>query len=491
MHASSKNGMLAWFRKNTLLLLTLVSVIFGCCLGGFLRFSNPSETAIRLIGFPGELFMNMLKAMILPLIAASLISGLSQLDGKTSGKLGSRAFMYYGLTTTHAVILGIIIVMIIHPGHPSIKHQANIGPEVHREVSALDKFLDLFRNFFPENIVRSMFQQQQSVITETVNDTTGQILKHHTVVYADGMNVLGLIMFCIAFGVIISRVGAPARPLVDLFMALDIVITRLVSVIMWTGPIGIPSLIAQKMLEISDLAGTAQMLGMFMLTVIIGLAIQCFITLPLIFFVFTRNNPFKFLSGLGQAVLTALGTSSSAASLPVTFKCLNDIGIDSRVTKFVLPVGSMINMDGTALYEAVASIFIAQMNGMDLSMGQIVTVSITATLASIGAASIPSAGLVTMLIVLTALGLPASDVSLIIAVDWFLDRLRTTVNVIGDAFGCGFVYYLCKDDLEDLPTTESKPDLYANNNNDLVHGINFNDLEDNAKTQHTSNIQIA
>uniref|UniRef100_A0A8R1EQB1 Amino acid transporter n=2 Tax=Caenorhabditis japonica TaxID=281687 RepID=A0A8R1EQB1_CAEJA len=246
---------------------------------------------------------------------------------------------------------------------------------------------------------------------------------------------------------VISRVGDDAKPLANLFHALDVVITRMVMIIMWLGPIGIPSLIAQKMLEVSDLVQTARMLALFMITVMLGLAIQAFVTLPLIFFIGTRHNPYRFLKGLGQAILTALGTSSSAASLPVTFRCLNKLGVDPRVTKFVLPVGAMVNMDGTALYEATASIFIAQMNGLDLSVGQIVTVSITATLASIGAASIPSAGLVTMLIVLTALGLPASDISMVIAVDWFLDRLRTCVNVIGDAMGCGFVHYICEDHL--------------------------------------------
>lgn len=142
----------------------------------------------------------------------------------------------------------------------------------------------------------------------------------------------------------ISKTGAEAKPLANLFHALDIVITRMVMIIMWLGPIGIPSLIAQKMLEVSDLVQTARMLGLFMFTVILGLAIQAFITLPLIFFIGTRQNPYRFLKGLGQAILTALGTSSSAASLPVTFRCLNKLGIDPRVTKFVLPVGAMVNM---------------------------------------------------------------------------------------------------------------------------------------------------
>ncbi|EFO91659.1 hypothetical protein CRE_05180 [Caenorhabditis remanei] len=341
------------------------------------------------------------------------------------------------------------------------------------------------KNAFPENIMRATFAQVQTHYVNHTSSNGVQQLVPKTG-YVDGMNVLGrllcpsslnyvipgIIVFCIVMGLVISKIGNEAKPLANLFHALDVVITRMVMIIMWLGPIGIPSLIAQKMLEVSDLWQTARMLGLFVFTVILGLAIQAFITLPLIYFIGTRHNPYKFLKGLGQAIMTALGTSSSAASLPVTFRCLNKLGIDPRVTKFVLPVGAMVNMDGTALYEATASIFIAQMNGLELSIGQIVTVSITATLASIGAASIPSAGLVTMLIVLTALGLPANDISLILAVDWFLDRLRTSVNVIGDALGCGFVHYICAEHLNaDVAEAEKNHAVVE------AHGVNFDELE--------------
>ncbi|CAJ0572313.1 unnamed protein product, partial [Mesorhabditis spiculigera] len=450
---ASKLGRFLRKSENILLLLTVGSVVVGCLLGTLLRYAHPSAEAIRYIGFPGELFMNMLKCMILPLIASSLISGLAELDGRTSGKVGTRAILYYVLTTTHAVILGIILVMVIHPGDPKIKDEYS-GPREDVSIdkaTATDKFLDLIRNMFPENIIRALFSQQHTVYVTKKPVNNGTTTEVPEVQYQEGMNVLGLIIFCIVLGIVISRVGAKARPLRNLFKSLDVVITRMVTLIMWIGPVGIASLIASKMLSIPNLAETARMLAMYMLTVIAGLAIQAFITLPLIYFVATRHNPYTFLKGLGQAVLTALGTSSSAATLPVTFGCLNKIGIDERITKFVLPVGSMVNMDGTALYEAVASIFIAQMNGLNMGIGHVVTVSITATLASIGAASIPSAGLVTMMIVLTALELPTDDISLIIAVDWLLDRLRTSVNVIGDAFGCGFVYHLCKHELDHLP----------------------------------------
>uniref|UniRef100_A0A914YII7 Amino acid transporter n=1 Tax=Panagrolaimus superbus TaxID=310955 RepID=A0A914YII7_9BILA len=170
------------------------------------------------------------------------------------------------------------------------------------------------------------------------------------------------------------------------------------------------------------------------------------------------------MRGLLQAWVTALGTASSSATLPMTFRCLEEnLGVDRRVTRFVLPVGATINMDGTALYEAVAAIFIAQMNGVNLSLGQVVTVSLTATLASIGAASVPSAGLVTMLLVLTAVGLPVNDVSLIVAVDWLLDRFRTSINVIGDAFGAGIVDHYCKEQFaqHDLEHNRHLSNAYA------------------------------
>lgn len=176
-------------------------------------------------------------------------------------------------------------------------------------------------------------------------------------------------------GIVISNVGEEAQPLAKLFVALDIVITNIVTLIMWYAPIGIASLIASKILEIENITETAKMLGIYMLTVIAGLAIHLFFTEPLVYFLAAKKNPFKFLRGLLHAAMTALGTSSSAASLPVTFRCLEENNhVNPIYTKFVLPVGAMVNMDGTALYEAVASIFIAQINGRDLNFGHLIII---------------------------------------------------------------------------------------------------------------------
>ncbi|XP_044871168.1 excitatory amino acid transporter 2 isoform X1 [Mauremys mutica] len=474
-----KNICLRFFqslRKNLLLSLTVFGVIMGAVCGGLLRLATPIDPdIIMLIAFPGDILMRMLKMLILPLIISSLITGLSGLDAKASGRLGTRAMVYYMSTTIIAAVLGVILVLAIHPGNPKLKKQLGEGKK-NDEVSSLDAFLDLIRNLFPENLVQACFQQIQTVtkkvlvppqteespnVTDSVfalmNETMAeappeaQLIIKKGLEFKDGMNVLGLIGFFIAFGVAMGKMGEQAKMMVDFFSILNEIVMKLVTMIMWYSPFGIACLICGKIIAIKDLEVVARQLGMYMVTVIVGLLIHGGIFLPSLYFVITRKSPFTFLAGIFQAWITALGTASSAGTLPVTFRCLEEnLGIDKRVTRFVLPVGATINMDGTALYEAVAAIFIAQMNGIVLDGGQIVTVSLTATLASVGAASIPSAGLVTMLLILTAVGLPTQDISLLVAVDWLLDRMRTSVNVVGDSFGAGIVYHLSKAELENL-----------------------------------------
>ncbi|KAM9377477.1 excitatory amino acid transporter 2-like isoform 1-T2 [Pholidichthys leucotaenia] len=463
--------------KNLLLTLTVLGVILGAVAGMLLRVAAPLHPDIvMVIAFPGDILMRMLKMLILPLIISSLITGLAGLDAKSSGRLGTRAMVYYMSTTVIAAILGVILVLVIHPGNPKLKENLGEG-EKNEDVSSLDAFFDLIRNLFPENLVQACFQQIQTVtkkvevvVEEDINATTmeglvanltkePQFVIKKSLQFKSGMNVLGLIGFFIAFGICMGKMGEKARLMIDFFSILNEIVMKLVIMIMWYSPFGIACLICGKIISIKDLEVVARQLGMYMITVIVGLIIHGAIFLPSIYFVITRKNPFTFFLGIFQAWITALGTASSAGTLPVTFRCLEEnLGIDKRVTRFVLPVGATINMDGTALYEAVAAIFIAQMNGVHLDPGQIVTVSLTATLASVGAASIPSAGLVTMLLILTAVGLPTQDISLLVAVDWLLDRFRTSVNVVGDSYGAGIVYHMSKAELDELDAHMAKSD---------------------------------
>ncbi|XP_052122875.1 excitatory amino acid transporter-like [Frankliniella occidentalis] len=443
---------LQWFRDNILLGFTIAGVLVGIVLGFIGRLAGPTPESIALMSFPGEVLMRLLKMMILPLIISSLIAGMAQLDARRSGRMGFRALAYYMVTTVLAAIVGIIVVLVIHPGDPSAKAIVRgAGPAGETRVSTLDAILDIVRNMFPENLVQACFQQVQTSVKEVPAKYNKPAVVERTLVYKDGTNVMGMIVFCLAFGLLAGQMGRRGRIMVEFFVVLNDIIMKLVGIMMWYSPFGIMCLIAGKIMSIANMASTAQQLGLYMVTVVLGLLVHGLVTLPIIYWTVTRKNPATFFRGMLQAWVTAVGTASSAATLPVTFQCLEENnGIDKRVTRFVVAVGATVNMDGTALYEAVAAIFIAQMNGIQLGIGDIITVSLTATLASIGAASIPSAALITMLLVLTALGLPTSDVSLLFAVDWLLDRIRTSINVLGDGFGAGIVYHLSKDELDEM-----------------------------------------
>ncbi|MEJ1276500.1 solute carrier family 1 (neuronal/epithelial high affinity glutamate transporter system Xag) member 1 [Cricetulus griseus] len=435
---SSRFDWRRFLRNNWLLLSTVTAVVLGIAIGVLVRgHSELSNLDKFYFAFPGEILMRMLKLVILPLIISSMITGVAALDSNVSGKIGLRAVVYYFCTTIIAVILGIVLVVSIKPGvSQKVSEISRTGKSP--EVSTVDAMLDLIRNMFPENLVQACFQQNKTKEYKIVG------------LYSDGINVLGLIIFCLVFGLVIGKMGEKGQILVDFFNALSDATMKIVQIIMCYMPIGILFLIAGKIIEVEDWE-IFRKLGLYMATVLSGLAIHSIVVLPLIYFIIVRKNPFQFALGMAQALLTALMISSSSATLPVTFRCAEEKNqVDKRITRFVLPVGATINMDGTALYEAVAAVFIAQLNGLDLSIGQIITISITSTAASIGAAGVPQAGLVTMVIVLSAVGLPAEDVTLIIAVDWLLDRFRTMVNVLGDAFGTGIVEKLSKKELEQM-----------------------------------------
>ncbi|XP_058573325.1 excitatory amino acid transporter 5 isoform X2 [Neofelis nebulosa] len=464
--------------------------------------------------FPGELLMRMLKMLILPLVVSSLMSGLASLDAKTSSRLGILTVAYYLWTTFVAVIVGIIMVSIIHPGGAAQKETTEqSGKPI---MSSADALLDLIRNMFPANLVEATFKQYRTKTTPVVKspkmaseeapprqiliygvqEENGSHVQNFAldltpppeVVYksepdtTDGMNVLGIVIFSATMGIMLGRMGDNGTPLVSFCQCLNESVMKIVAVAVWYFPFGIVFLIAGKILEMDDPTAVRKKLGFYAVTVVCGLVVHGLFILPLLYFFITKKNPIVFIRGVLQALLIALATSSSSATLPITFKCLLENNhIDRRIARFVLPVGATINMDGTALYEAVAAIFIAQVNNYELDFGQIITISITATAASIGAAGIPQAGLVTMVIVLTSVGLPTDDITLIIAVDWALDRFRTMINVLGDALAAGIMAHICRKDftqdtgVEKLPPCETKPvslqEIVATQQNGCVKSV--------------------
>ncbi|VVC24100.1 Sodium:dicarboxylate symporter,Sodium:dicarboxylate symporter, conserved site [Cinara cedri] len=463
---SKEKNVESCFSHNLLTILTIASVFGGVLLGFILKGSKTEWTKreITYVQFPGDIFLRMLKMLIVPLLVSSIISAIGSLDLSLSKKIGFQSIAYYAATTSMAVLQGIFWVMLIHPG--KIMRDDEKMASVHQEtrpITTVDTILDLIRNIFPANLVEATISTYRTVLIKpNVNTTAINSTVHSDLTLwkiesemVEGSNVLGLVAFSVAFGICIGKLGPVGKPLLAFFDSLGEAVMLMTNWVIWLSPMGVLFLVASKVLELDDFGVIVGRLGMYFITVVFGLFVHGFVLLPLMYSVFTRQLPFKFTLNMGQAIITAFGTASSSASLPISMACLEENNkIDVRVSRFVMPIGATINMDGTALYEAVAAIFIAQLKGIELSFGQIAAVSVTATMASIGAAGIPQAGLVTMVMVLDTLGLPADDVSLIIAVDWLLDRFRTTVNVLGDAYGAGIVAKLAENDLE-LMSNES------------------------------------
>uniref|UniRef100_A0A3B3TR44 Amino acid transporter n=1 Tax=Poecilia latipinna TaxID=48699 RepID=A0A3B3TR44_9TELE len=446
---SIRNGFNIWIflKRNAFVLLTMAAVAFGIGLGFALRHINMSEREITYLTFPGELLLRMLQMMVLPLVVSSVIAGISNVDRKDFGKIGLWTFIYYLVTTVVAAFTGIFLAVVIKPGKSS-RHTSESSPGKTEAVHSVDAFLDLIRNMFPSNLVEACFRKYLTV------NPTGT---------SDGINVVGLLVFSVAFGLILSSMGSEGKPLRDLFNCMNKAIMRLVSIAIWYSPVGIIFLLAGQVVKMTDAAEIGRDVGMYTLTVVTGLIIHGCVTLPLIYVIVTRKNPLRFYGGILQALSTAFGTSSSSATLPVTLRCMEEnLKMDKQVTRFMLPVGATMNMDGAALYEAVAALFIAQVNDMDFNVGQIIVLSLVVTAASTGAAGIPQAGMVSMLIVLSSTGLPTEDISLLLMVDWILDRLRTAANVLGDCIGVGVVQHLSRHELQTSSPAETNLVLEEN-----------------------------
>ena len=372
----------------------------------------------------GTIFINLLKLIAVPLVLASLIKGVASLsDISKLSRIGSKTIALYLVSTVLAVTTGLVIVNTIQPGsyfseEKRIEFKEKYASKTEAKMQAAAEVKDQGPLQFLVDIVPQNFMQA------TTNNK----------------NMLQIIFFAILFGV--AMIMLPDEKTIyvkGFFDGVNDVILKIVDLIMATAPYGVFALLAALIVDFSDgdinnVIELFSALGLYSLAVILGLFVMILVVYPIVLKLFTRMSYLKFFKGIIPAQLLAFSTSSSAATLPVTMeRCEDHLGVSKEISSFVLPLGATINMDGTSLYQAVAAVFIAQAFGLELDLSQQLTIVLTATLASIGAAAVPGAGLVMLVIVLGAVGMDPEGVALIFAVDRILDMLRTVVNVTGDA----------------------------------------------------------
>lgn len=367
----------------------------------------------------GTIFINLLKLIAIPLIVVSLISGISGLgDVGSLSRIGLKTISLYLVTTVVAVSLGLLVANIIAPGHflspeKSAEFQARFAASASVQPDMQRGPLQFVVDLVPENIFSALSQNSR---------------------------MLQVIFFSLLFGVALIRLGnGKAAMLKELFASLNHVVMQMIHMIMYVAPLGVFALMAGIITDVagSNPADTLTLfasLGMYALTVVTGLFLLIFAFYPVFIHFLTKLKYREFLRGIAPAQLLAFSTSSSAATLPMTMQCCEEnLKVKNEVASFVLPLGATVNMDGTSLYQAVAAVFLAQIYGMDLTLAQQLTIILTATLASIGSAAVPGAGMIMLVIVLGVVGIPAEGIALIFAVDRPLDMLRTVVNITGDA----------------------------------------------------------
>lgn len=378
-----------------------IALVLGVVFGLYLK------EHVDWVEWIGEVFLRGLKMIIIPIILTSIISAIANIGSAGNiGRLGLKTIIYYITTSILAILTGLVLVNLIKPGEG-----AELGLIIDVEGFVLEEksLGQTFIEMIPVNIFRAIVEGK----------------------------MLSIILFAFLFGFVITQINNKQKEtLTDFFNAAFEAMMKLTMIIIKIAPLGIFGIIAGVVAQTDNPAELALSMGGYMITVIVGLTIHCFITLPLIQLLLAKVNPLKHFQAVSTPLLTAFSTSSTMATLPLTLDAVehND-GVSRKITGFTLPLGATVNMDGTALYECVAAVFIAQAYGLDLSLTQQALVVITALLASIGAAGVPMAGMVMITIILSAIGLPLEAIGLIISVDRILDMFRTATNVWSDTTG--------------------------------------------------------
>ena len=402
----------------------IIGLVLGVLFGLLSSSMGWNDFVIDWIKPVGTVFVNLLKLIAMPLVVASLIVGVSSLsDVSKLSRLGGKTIGIYLATTVIAITIGLVTVNVLQPGS-------------YLSTQKRDELKSRYATEAASKTEKAEMVTEQGPLQPLVDMVPDNLFK----ALGDNTNMLQVVFFAVFFGIALILLPSEKTTYVrGFFEGVNEIILKLVELIMGMAPYGVFALLASLIAEFAgnnpaDAIELLQALSVYSLTVIIGLCCMIFIIYPIIFKLFTKFSYVRFFKGIAPAQMLGFSTSSSSATLPVTMERVEEhLGVSDEVSSFVLPLGATINMDGTSLYQAVATVFIAQAFGTDLSLAQQLTIVLTATLASIGSAGVPGAGMVMLVIVLESVGLDTAGIALIVAVDRILDMLRTVVNITGDA----------------------------------------------------------
>ena len=411
-------------KKLPLHLQIIIGLVLGLAYGILAASSGWGDFTSAWIAPFGTIFINLLKLIAVPLVLASLITGVASLsDLKKLSRIGGKTISIYVGTTAISVTIGLVAVNLLQPGE--------------KVPDAMQKKLQAT---YQEDASSRTNSAQQMKDRGPLQPIVDMVPSNFFSSASSNRNMLQVVFVAIIVGISLIQIPREkSKPVLDFFEGLNEVVIKLVDLIMLTAPLGVFALIAQTINKVAgdNLAQVMELLGAlayYMLAVIIGLLIHMFVTYTCLLKFFTKMPIQTFYKGIAPAQLLAFSTSSSGATLPVTMECCeNELGVSEEVSSFVLPLGATINMDGTALYQAVAAVFIAQTLGLGLDLSAQLTIILTAVLASIGTAAVPGAGIIMLVIILEAVGIPSAGIALILGVDRILDMMRTVTNITGDA----------------------------------------------------------
>ena len=402
----------------------IIGLVLGLLYGIFAASQGLASFTNDWVAPFGKIFLNLLKLIAVPLVLSSLITGVASLsDTKKLSRIGGKTITIYVLTTAVAVTIGLISVNILQPG--------DTVPE-----DMKTKLQETYKSAASGRMEAAEEVKDRSILQPLVDMVPSNVFSSAS----NNRNMLQVVFVAIIVGIALIQIPKnKGKPVLDFFEGINELVIKLVDNIMLIAPIGVFALIADTITSVAgdnlnNILELLSALGYYMLAVIIGLVLQMAITYTFVLKSFSKMNLKTFYQGIAPAQLLAFSTSSSGATLPVTMeRCEEELGVSEEVSSFVLPLGATINMDGTALYQAVAAVFIAQTIGMDLDLGAQLTIVFTAVLASIGTAAVPGAGIIMLIIILEAVGVPSAGIALILGVDRILDMMRTVTNVTGDA----------------------------------------------------------